>query len=149
MTFHSKIDKFYIIVLLAFLFIMVFIIGALALLPFLSGDGLIGILISIIILLIVIGFTLWVSFSIKYVFNKKHLLVKGGPIKSRIPYENITKISPTTDIFTGYRILSSRNALEVFYENATLWGSIKISPENKKGFVDELKKRCPNLQTKQ
>lgn len=145
MTFHSKIDKFYTIVLLTFLSIMVFIIGALALLPFLSGDGLIGILISIIILLIGIGFTLWISFSIKYVFNKKYLLVKGGPIKSRIPYENITKISPTTDIFTGYRILSSRNALEIFYKNATIWGNIKISPKNKKEFVDELKKRCPNL----
>lgn len=146
MIFRSKIDKFFINLLL----IIVLSIGGLAFLPFYFNgikNNITPNLISMMILFLTIGFMLWTSFSIKYVFNEDFLLVKGGPIKSRIRYENITNVSPTTDVFTGYRILSSRDALEIFYKNALL-GSVKISPENQKAFVDELKRRCPNLHIK-
>ena len=86
---------------------------------------------------------LWSSFSIKYVFHQDYLFVKGGPFRSRIPYENITKVSPTSSIFVGYRLLSSRDAIEIFYKTS-LMGSVKISPEDQKAFIAELKKRCPN-----
>lgn len=143
MVFRSKVDNFFII----FLIIIVLSIGALAFLPFVLDDVQ-NRLITTLILFIMIGFILWISFSIKYIFTNQYLLVKGGPIKSKILYENITKLSPTTDVFTGYRILSARDALEVYYKNAML-GSVKISPENKQEFIDELKKRCTNLQIKQ
>ncbi len=146
MIFRSKIDKFFINLLL----IIVLSIGGLAFLPFYFNgikNDITPNIISMMVLFLTIGFILWISLSIKYVFNEDFLLVKGGPIKSRIRYENITNVSPTTDVFTGYRILSSRDALEIFYKNALL-GSVKISPENQKAFVDELKRRCPNLHIK-
>jgi hypothetical protein len=71
-------------------------------------------------------------------------LVKGGPFKSRIPYEEITKVSPTREIFTGYRILSSRDAIEIFYKTAFM-GSVKISPKEQKRFMIELEKHCPHI----
>lgn len=54
-------------------------------------------------------------------------------------------VSPTTEILTGHRILSSRDAMEIFNET-TFMGSIKISPENKVEFINELKRRCPSVQ---
>ncbi|MFD4706017.1 PH domain-containing protein [Gottfriedia sp. NPDC058432] len=41
-------------------------------------------------------------------------------IRSRIAYREITKISPTTEIFTGYRLLLSKNALEIIYKSGYL-----------------------------
>ena len=91
-----------------------------------------------------ISFILWTGFSVKYVFYQDYLLIKGGPFRSRIPYENITKVSPTTAIFTGHRISSSRDGLEIF-NKTTFLGSIKISPKNKEEFIAELKKRCQRI----
>ncbi|UOQ50583.1 PH domain-containing protein [Gracilibacillus caseinilyticus] len=91
------------------------------------------------------SFILWCAFSVKYVFYQEYLFIKGGPFKSRISYEKITKVSPAKDIFTGYRVLSSRDGIEIFYITAVL-GSVKISPEEKKEFITELTKRCPSVQ---
>src|SRR5690625_7998267 len=98
-----------------------------------------------LILLIFIMFILLTFFSVKYIFYQDHFFIKGGPFRSRIPYENITKVSPTTAIFTGHRILSSRDGLEIF-NNTTFLGSIKISPKNKDEFIAELKRRCQRIQ---
>ena len=81
----------------------------------------------------------------KYVFREDFLLIKGGPFKSKILYQNITKVSPTTDRFTGYRISTSDKGFELFLKSATV-GSIKILPKDKTGFITELRKRCPNTQ---
>lgn len=147
MTFQSKVDRFF----TSFILIAVLIIGAVIFLPLFIEDvrnELATVLILTTILLIVIGFILWTAFSVKYVFNQDYLFVKSGPFRSRIRYENITKVSSTTAIFTGYRMLSSRDGLEIFYKNAAL-GSMKISPKNKSKFITELKRRCPNLQIQQ
>src|SRR5699024_12539311 len=98
-----------------------------------------------LISLIVISFILWTAFSVKYVFYQDYLFVKGGPFRSRIPYENITKVSLTTAIFTGYRILSSRDGIELFYKTAVL-GSVKISLIYEREFSSELNKRFTNIQ---
>lgn len=103
-----------------------------------------AVLILTTIFLIVISFLLWTSFSVKYIFYQDYLYIKGGPFRSRIPYEHITKVLPTTAIFTGHRILSSRDAIEIF-NNTTFMGSIKVSPRDKSKFISELKKRCPNI----
>lgn len=141
MIFRSKVDTFFRI----FISITVLITGAVTLIPpFIDKEASISIVIIMsAIFMISAGFILWTAFSIKYVFYEDYLLVKGGPFGSKIPYQTITKASPTNDIFTGYRILSSRNGLELFYKSALL-GSVKISPQNRREFITELKKRCPN-----
>ncbi|MBO1909913.1 PH domain-containing protein [Sporosarcina sp. 6E9] len=142
MIFRSKVDSFFV----KFILIMILIIGLVTLLPLFAvgGGQLLVVLISALTFLVSTGIILWCSFSIKYVFHEEHLFVKGGPFRSRIPYESITKVSPTSAIFTGYRILSSRDSIEIF-NRTTVLGSVKISPNDQKGFVAELKKRCPNL----
>lgn len=60
------------------------------------------ILIVLSLCVLSVGFILWIPFTIKYVFYPDHLLVKGGPFKSRIPYDKITRISPSKRNF--YRL---------------------------------------------
>jgi hypothetical protein len=143
MVFRSKIDSFYI----NFILIVVLIIGLATFFPiFLEGGREWPVILLLTsIFLIVIGFLLWTNFSVTYIFEQDYLFIKGGPFRYRIPYKNIIKISPTTAIFTGHRILSSRDAIEIF-NNTTFMGSIKISPKDKSGFITELKKQCPSLQ---
>lgn len=145
MTMHSKLDGFFIKIIS----VSIISVGGALFLPllFIDTQGELSTVLTLaFIFLVFIGFILWVTLSIKYVFNKDYLFVKGGPFKSRIPYKDITRVSSTSEVFTGYRILSSRDAIEIFYKNAAL-GSVKVSPKNKSKFITELKKRNPELQT--
>ena len=142
MAFRSKMDSFFVKIIL----IAILIIGVATFLPLFAegGDELPVVLTLTAVFNIMTVFILWSSFSIKYVFHQDYLFVKGGPFRSRIPYESITKVSPTSSIFVGYRLLSSRDAIEIFYKTS-LMGSVKISPKDQKAFIAELKKRCPNI----
>ncbi|KAB8125669.1 PH domain-containing protein [Gracilibacillus oryzae] len=141
MIFRSKVDAFFI----RFMTIILLILGAASFFPIFLEEGMAlpEILTLIAVFLIVTSFLLWCVFSVKYAFYQDYLLVKGGPIRSRIRYEKITKAAPTNAVFAGYRILSARDGLEIFYKNA-IFGSVKISPKEKEAFIDELKKRCPD-----
>ncbi|WP_227493770.1 PH domain-containing protein [Bacillus cereus] len=98
-----------------------------------------------VIFLIFAGFILWYATSITYIFYKDYLLIKGGPFKSKISYEDITEVSSTEEKFTGYRITSSEKGIELFYKSA-IGGSINVLPIDKIEFITELRNRCPNVQ---
>ncbi|TFB23268.1 hypothetical protein E3U55_05475 [Filobacillus milosensis] len=142
MVFRSKVDQFFINIIC----ISIIITGIAILWPILFDpemtDGILLMLLSIFI--VTTGFIVWVSFDIKYTMFEDYLLVKAGPVRSKISYEEITLITTTKDIFTGYRLLSSRDALEVFYKSGWM-GSVKISPEDKQSFISEIKKRSPDV----
>lgn len=141
MTFHSKIDSFFIRFILA----AILFIAAVSFIPLLFEDApLSAFVIVTATFLVTTALILWITFAIRYVFLENHLLVKAGPFRSRIPYNSILKVAPTRDIFTGYRLLSSRDALELI-NNKTMFGTVKISPEDQSAFIAELKKRCPDL----
>ncbi|ANB58428.1 bacterial PH domain protein [Anoxybacillus sp. B7M1] len=143
MTFRSKIDAYFI----TFIVIAILFIGIVTIAPLIIDKEITTstIVIMLSIFLFSVGFLLWSIFSIKYIFYEDYLLVKGGPFKSKIAYQEITKIAPTKDIFTGYRLLTSKNGIEIFYKSATL-GSVKISPEETERFMSEIRKRCPHIQ---
>lgn len=140
--FRSKVDHFFIWTI----GIAILIIAVSTFLPFFIEDD-VPVAAAIILIssfIVCTGFILWVSFAVSYEFKDEYLFVKGGPLKSRIRYDEITKVSKTRDIFSGYRMLSARDSIEVFYKSG-LMGSVKISPENESQFIAELKKRCPKL----
>ncbi|QFF99126.1 hypothetical protein PB01_09955 [Psychrobacillus glaciei] len=141
MVFRSKGD----ISFFTLIFLVVLIMANIPLHPVYKEVSL-SIIINIFgIFIISLGFILWYGASIKYVFCKDYLLIKGGPFRRKIPYQNITKVSPKTDGFTGYRISSFDKGLELFLKSANL-GSIKILPMDKMEFITELRKRCSNTQ---
>ena len=90
------------------------------------------------------GFMVWIWLDIEYKFYDDYLFVRGGLFRSRIPYSQITRIQETNNVLIGYRILSSKDALEIYYKTGLL-GSVIISPENKDQFIEELRRRCPLL----
>lgn len=144
MVFRSKVDGVFVITI----GIAILILAASCFLPYFIEDDvpvLAGIILTTTFLLCT-GFIVWISADICYVLNEDHLFVKAGPIRRRIPYEEITKVVPSSDIFTGFRMLSSIDGLEVSYKSAFM-GGVKISPENKELFVTELKKRCRNIKS--
>jgi hypothetical protein len=141
MVFRAKIDSFF----MSIMSISILVLSGVLLIPLFTDTKrtMLDTVIVFSLLIISVGLMIWPVFSIKYVFYDNYLLVKGGPFRSRILYSEITKVSPTKDIFTGYRLLSSKDGIEIFYKSATL-GSVKISPKEKELFLSELKQRCPN-----
>ena len=99
----------------------------------------------IFLLLITAGVLLWTSYGITYKFYDDYLYVRGGIFRSRIPYNKITQVVSlhftTGDILAGYRILASKDGIEIFYNKG--FGTVKISPNQKSLFLSELKERCP------
>lgn len=146
MIFHTRIDAFF----LSVMTITVLIIGSVCFLPLFVDPSITpwGIVILLSLFSITVGFMIWILFSIRYIVDEDDLLVKGGPFKSRIAYKDITKVSPTRDIYTGYRLLTARKALEIFYTSGTL-GSVKISPKDQERFLAEIEKRCPHVRMNQ
>lgn len=146
MVFCSKIDAFFV----NFMMIAILLLGLASFWPlfFFNKIDLFPFLLLTCTFLIPAGVILWSAFSIKYVYSQDFLLVQGGPYKSRILYEDIIKITSSNNIFSGYRILSSRDAIEIYSKQA-FWGSVMISPMCKREFINELKKRCPNMKIRE
>ena len=140
MEFHSKIDRFVLLIYgLALLIVAVSVF-----LPFFIEDDMPAMAAAILIgtFALTFIFMLWIMLDIKYIFRPDHLFIKGGLFRSRISYDEITCVSSTSDVFTGYRIMSSREGIEIFYRSAMM-GSVKISPKDQELFLAELKKHVP------
>ncbi|WP_237562950.1 PH domain-containing protein [Bacillus dakarensis] len=140
--FRSKIDKYFLFVITVAIIVLAFA----CLFPlFLDGQKEpFGIVLMFSMFTLTTGFLLWISFSIRYIFQEKYLLVKAGPLNKRIAYSEMISIRPTKDILTGYRILSSIDALAISYQTG-LMGEIKISPKDKERFIEELKMRVSGI----
>lgn len=142
MTFKVKRDRFFmsiiyfIILLILFVtFVPVLVIGYME-----DKIEFLPLLILFLIDLITVVFILWIIYDMKYIFYDDYLFVKGGPFRSKIPYSKITGFHETKNIWIGYRLCSSKDALEIFYTTGIM-GSVIISPENKERFIEELEKR--------
>ncbi|MCM3758537.1 PH domain-containing protein [Sporosarcina aquimarina] len=142
MEFKPKIDKQF----LLFIGSCMLVIGIATWWPlFLEGGTDWTVILTLtVVFLVSVGVIAWCSFAIRYVFHPDYLLIKGGPFRSKISYKTITTVNTTRDIYTGYRLLSSVDALELFYAHALL-GSVKVSPQNKDAFIQELLARNPNI----
>jgi len=139
MVFRTKVNMFWLIGI----FLVVVIMGSIPMLSLYKQLPSPMLLLIVVLFLVAGGIVWWYGTSLQCIFYKEYLLIKGGPFKRRIPYHTITKITPTTDKFTSYRITPADTGLELCVET-TSFGSIKILTENKMGFIAELKKRCPH-----
>lgn len=90
-------------------------------------------------------FMLWIIFGIRYELRETSLYARCGPFYCNIPYENITEIHPTDDMFIGFRLAAAFHGVEIHYPKALL-GSVKLSPENEEFFIQTILAKCPHLQ---
>ncbi|MCA0982924.1 PH domain-containing protein [Halobacillus yeomjeoni] len=99
---------------------------------------------SSIYLFLLVSFIVSVT-KIRYELNENYLLVKGGPIRSKIPYDKIISYNTTADIYCGYRVLTASDAIEIFYEGGVR-RSVKIAPKDQETFLEILRAQCPKAQ---
>ncbi|WP_313893215.1 PH domain-containing protein [Psychrobacillus sp.] len=111
---------------------------------FTEKPDLVAITIMSALCLLTIGFLLWIVVDIEYTFQADYLLVRGGIFKSKIQYEDMTKVNHTSNIIAGYRILSSKDAIEIHYTKSLL-GSVIISPERQEEFLNILLEKAPHI----
>ncbi|MCI3919453.1 PH domain-containing protein [Paenibacillus sp. TRM 82003] len=134
MKYGSKRDAFFVVQWILILLLMNFVFLS----PILFDD------VSGLELLVVIGFDvlfsafiIWLALDIRYVLFEDYLFVKGGMFRSKIQYKDITKISGKPNLWVGYRILFSRDAIEIYYKTGIM-GSVVISPKDKASFIQQL-----------
>lgn len=141
MTFKSKIDLSFSIMM----FISIVAVAAAGFFPFfldnpvpLSAAVIIFVIIIPIILLLIL-----MTFNTRYTFHDDYLHAKSVIFGSKIPYRDIFKVHPTSNFISGYRMMTSKDGIEI-HSRSIAFGSLRISPENKSLFIEELKKRAPH-----
>jgi len=142
MEFRPRYDRKF-VAFLVVSFLLILGVCAFAIVSDWEGEGREAVRFVAPIFALAIGFIAWNMLSIKYVLNMDELYVQGGPFRSRIPYGNIVRVAPTRNVWSGYRLTTAFDAIEIFYRKARL-GSVKITPQDPERFIAELKKRCPN-----
>jgi len=97
-------------------------------------------LLALVIVLAVLGIFAWLYFSTRYTITGDFLLVKTGPFSWVIPIEDIVRIEPTRNPSSSPAL--SLDRLLIRYGQSA---ELMISPKDKSGFMDELKKHLkPN-----
>ena len=142
MTFPSKIDRQFIILKLA----IYLILGVVCTLPLLIGQDSSWVVATVTlgVFVVVLCIDMLITIPITYTLNHDHMLIRGGVIKIRIDYQDIQHIQPTSDLYTGFRIMTSADALQIIYSSG-LFGEIKISPQDKERFTQEVVSRAPHV----
>lgn len=88
---------------------------------------------------LVVIFCSWILLGTYYEFKDDYLLVKSGPFKSRILYDEIKKISFKKSIVASTALSIDR--IEIIC-NGRFGGY--VSPRNKNDFIEMLKSKCVN-----
>ena len=146
MTFKSKSDRTFRV----FMTLAIVLVSLATLWPvvfelfYMEEPDMTAVWIMVFLFLLSVGFLIWISLDIEYTFKDDYLFVRGGPFRSKIPYDEITKVNPTSNILVGYRILSSKNALEIHYKKS-LMGNVIISPGKQDEFLKVLFEKAPNI----
>ena len=96
-----------------------------------------------IMVLFPIGFVLiWIWFKTGYRIEGDSLIIRSGPFKKEILMDEIYRIRETKNPFTAAAL--SMDKIEIYYGK---YDFISISPEDKTGFIRELRKRNANIKT--
>lgn len=96
---------------------------------------------SIIFTLIMWSFAIfmaWLAMSTAYIVKEDHLLIRSGPFKMRIRYEDIRKVSRTQSVLAAPALSTQR--LEILYRRYDI---AHISPDDEDKMLELLQERCP------
>lgn len=87
----------------------------------------------------VYAFVAWIFVKTFYIVTETDLLVRSGPFRWTIPLDDIQKVQPTRNPLSSPAL--SLDRLEILHSR----GSLMISPEDKRGFLEDLVVRTPGL----
>jgi hypothetical protein len=86
------------------------------------------------------GLPVWLLRSTRYVFDDSNLHIRSGPFAWSVPLRDIRAVTPTRSPLSSPAL--SLDRLRIEYGRI---GSIMVSPEDKQGFLAELRKRVPTV----
>ena len=90
---------------------------------------------SDIIMLIFIGFLLWLNFGTEYELTTTELKYKSGPISGKIEIERIKEIVKGKSLWSGLKPATARKGLIIKYDK---YDEIYISPKTNETFVEKI-----------
>lgn len=131
MTFHSKVDGWLLVAVLASA-AGCLAAGAAAMLTAPPGTA----SLIALLLLLVSAFPVWILGATYYVLTAEELLVRSGPFRWRIPVREIRAITPTRNPLSSPALSLDRLRIEY---GSSKW--IMISPRDREGFLRELDRR--------
>lgn len=131
MTFHSKVDRWLLVAVLASA-AGCLAAGVIAMLTSPPGAAsLIG-----LFLLLVSAFPVWILGATYYVLTGDELLVRSGPFRWRIPVREIRSVTPTRNPLSSPALSLDRLRIDF---GSSKW--IMISPREREEFLRELDRR--------
>mgnify|MGYP000064832020 CR=1 FL=1 len=96
-----------------------------------------------ILCLVFSGASVFLMYPVRYTLAERELVVRGGPFRWRVAYENIEKVTPTRNPLAAPAWSLSRLRVDHRYRGRTVF--LLISPERQEEFLRELAGRCPHL----
>jgi hypothetical protein len=96
---------------------------------------------TLILLVSVAGFMLWVLYRTDYTLTDKTLLIRCGPFRYRVPLVEIDSVRPSRNPLSSPACSLDRVSIKWNGERKR----ILISPSEKAKFLRELGGRCPQL----
>jgi hypothetical protein len=87
---------------------------------------------------------LWIAQTTRYTLDDAALSIASGPFRWRVPLRDIRGVTPTRSPLAGPAL--SLDRLRIDYGRAR---SILISPEDARGFLNELERRIAAARTSQ
>lgn len=85
---------------------------------------------------------LWIYYGTFYVLSEDYLILRCGPLKVKIAYENIESIKDKKSFLSSIALSTDKFELRTKDKGVSM---VYISPLNKEEFVKELSKKCTDL----
>ncbi len=98
----------------------------------------------ILIVLPTVGMILWLMHGSYYQLRDDDLYMRIGPFFSKVPYGNIKSVSLSKNWSSSWA-MSMKRIFIVVHEKTVFKGDVQISPIDRMEFMDELTRRCRNL----
>jgi hypothetical protein len=93
----------------------------------------------------ILGLLAWVCFGTYYELRDEELYCRSGPFHERIRYVQIRSLRLSENMLSSMAL--SRQRIEIRqHGKGYIMGTTMISPVEREWFLEELRRRCPNLE---
>lgn len=86
--------------------------------------------------------TAWIWLGLRYTFAADELIIRVGPIVTKVRYDQIQTVRPIRSYLSSAAAATER--LEIRYGR---YDMVHVSPLDREGFLRELEARCPVIRT--
>lgn len=103
------------------------------------------VLIGLLFLLPIDGLLLWILYGAHYELTQDYIHIIVGPFRQKIYYDKIKSYREVRSWLSSMALSSDRIEIRV-HNKSFIMGTTHIAPLEKQKFMDELRRRCKNLE---